>query len=95
MAEPPVEHGAGGPGSGRTEADGPAPERPVAPRQPGLREVLIVAAIVVAVVLLADAATTLLPSDLRDFVVHTPLLIVVLVLGTAIVLWRILRAPSA
>ncbi|HEY4752395.1 MAG TPA: hypothetical protein VIH37_03860 [Candidatus Limnocylindrales bacterium] len=90
MAEPSAE-----PGSNRAGGERPAPDRPAAPRQPGLREVLVVAAIVVAVVLLADAVTTLLPSDLRDFVVHTPLLIVVLVLGTAIVLWRILRAPSA
>jgi hypothetical protein len=63
-------------------------------RQPGIREVLIVAAIVVALVLAADAVTTVLPPGAQDVVVHTPLAIIVLVLGTAFVLWRILRAPS-
>jgi hypothetical protein len=72
----------------------PAPERrPAAARQPGIREVLAVAAIVVAVVLAAAALTALLPKDAQAVVFHTPLLIVVLVLGTAVVLWRILRAP--
>ncbi len=73
----------------------PAPEtRPAQPaRQPGLREVLIVAAVVVAVVLAADALTFVLPGQARDVVVHTPVAIVGLVLGTAFVLWRILRAP--
>lgn len=69
---------------------------PVAPsRQPGLREVLLVAAIVVVVVLAADLLTSLLPPQVRDLIVHTPLAIVVLVLGTAVVLWRILRAPAS
>lgn len=63
-------------------------------RQPGLREVLLVAAIVVVLVLAADALTAVLPEGIRNVVVHTPLAIVVLVLGTAFVLWRILRAPS-
>jgi hypothetical protein len=78
----------------------PAPEtrvaasRSVASRQPGVREVLLVAAIVVVAVLAAAALTALLPKDAQAVVFHTPLLSVVLVLGTAIVLWRILRAPS-
>ena len=63
-------------------------------RQPGLREVLLVAAAVVAVVLLAAAATALLPPDGQRVVFHTPLLIGVLVGGTALVLWRILRRPE-
>lgn len=72
-------------------------ERPPArsSRQPGLREVLLVAAVVVVVVLAADALTSVLPRDIQDVVVHTPLAIGVLVLGTVIVLWRILRAPNA
>ena len=46
-----------------------------------------------AVVLLAAALTALLPREGQAVVFHTPLLIGVLVLGTAFVLWRILRAP--
>jgi uncharacterized membrane protein len=65
-----------------------------AARQPGLREVLLVAAAVVAIVLAADALTGVLPDGIRNVIVHTPLAIGVLVLGTAFVLWRILRAPS-
>ncbi len=68
--------------------------RPPTQRQPGVREVLLVAAIVVAAVLAAAALTAVLPRDAQAVVFHTPLLIVVLVLGTALVLWRILRAPS-
>jgi len=54
----------------------------------------VVAAVVVAAVLAAAALTAALPRDAQAFVFHTPLLIAVLVLGTAVVLWRILRAPS-
>jgi FtsH-binding integral membrane protein len=63
-------------------------------RQPGLREVLLVAAAVVLVVMLAAGATALLPSDGQGVVFHTPLLIVVLIVGTGLVLWRILRRPG-
>jgi hypothetical protein len=63
-------------------------------RQPGLREVLLVAAAVVGVVLLAAAATALLPKEGQGVVFHTPLLIGVLVVGTGYVLWRILRRPG-
>jgi FtsH-binding integral membrane protein len=62
-------------------------------RQPGVRDVLIVAAVVVVVVLAAAALTAVLPTQGQAVVFHTPLLIVVLVLGTAFVLWRILRNP--
>ncbi len=72
----------------------PTPERRPAPsRQPGVREVLLVAAIVVVAVLAAAALTAVLPKDAQAVVFHTPLLIAVLVIGTAVVLWRILRAP--
>jgi FtsH-binding integral membrane protein len=64
-------------------------------RQPGLREVLLVAAAVVAVVMLAAGATALLPRDGQDVVFHTPLLIGVLIAGTGLVLWRILKRPRA
>jgi FtsH-binding integral membrane protein len=63
----------------------------VAERQAGLREVLVLGLVVIAVVLVAVGATALLPRDAQTVVFHTPLLIVVLLLGTALVLWRILR----
>jgi len=87
-------------------ADGGAPPAAPAPgvpvptpasttsHQPGVREVLLVAAAVVLTVLIAAAATALLPREGQAFVFDTPLLIVVLVAGTAIVLWRILRSPA-
>ncbi len=62
-------------------------------RQPGIRDVLLVAAVAVAVVLLAAGVTALLPREGQAVVFHTPLLIAVLVVGTALVLWRILRSP--
>jgi FtsH-binding integral membrane protein len=64
-------------------------------RQPGVREVLLLAAAVVLTVLAAAAVTALLPADGQAVVFHTPLLIVVLIAGTAFVLWRILRGPRA
>ena len=67
----------------------------VADSQPGIREVLVVAAVVIAIVLAAAWATAILPRDLQGLVFHTPLLIVVLLGGTAIVLWRILRPPGS
>ena len=63
-------------------------------RQPGLREVLLLAAGAVVVVLLAAGVTALLPTEGQGVVFHTPLLILVLVVGTALVLWRILRSPG-
>jgi FtsH-binding integral membrane protein len=64
--------------------------RPV-DRRPGLREALLVGALVVVGVLLAAAVTFLLPAEARDVVFRTPLLIVVLIVGTGLVLWRITR----
>lgn len=63
-------------------------------RQPGIRDVAIVAVAVVAVVLLAAGLTALLPREGQQVVFHTPLLIAVLIGGTALVLWRILRHPG-
>jgi FtsH-binding integral membrane protein len=63
-------------------------------RQPGLREVLLLAAAVVITVLVAAGVTALLPREGQAVVFHTPLLILVLVGGTAIVLWRILRSSG-
>ena len=64
-------------------------------RQPGLREVLFVVAAAVLIVMLAAAVTAMLPSDGQAVVFHTPLLIVVLIVGTGLVLWRIIRRPGA
>ena len=65
-------------------------------RQPGWPQVLLIAAIVVAVVLGAAMATSLLPTSLQEIVFHTPLTILVLIIGTAWLLWRIARrGPGA
>jgi hypothetical protein len=66
----------------------------VAERQPGVREVLLVASAVIALVMAAAGATALLPSGVQGIVFHTPLLIVMLLGGTTYVLWRILRSPG-
>ena len=63
-------------------------------RQPGVREVLLVAVAVVVTVLAAAGVTALLPSDGQAIVFHTPLLILILVGGTTYILWRILRSPG-
>ena len=59
--------------------------------EPGIRDALLVGAAAVAVVAVAVVVTALLPPDARDVVFRTPLLIVVLIVGTAGVLWRITR----
>lgn len=69
------------------------PQRVV--KQAGWREVLVVAALVVTTVLGAAILTSLLPTGAQEVVFHTPVAIVVLVLGTAWLLWRISRrAPG-
>lgn len=60
-------------------------------RSPGLREALVIGGLAVVVVLLAASITFLLPPDVGALVFRTPLLILVLVVGTAVVLWRITR----
>jgi hypothetical protein len=55
----------------------------------GWRQVLVVAAVAVAVVLGAAILTAVLPTDAQRVIFHTPLLIGVLILGTGLVLWRI------
>ncbi len=60
-------------------------------RQPGWREVGLVAAAVVVVVMGAAVLTSLLPSSLQQVVFHTPLAILVLIVGTGWLLWRISR----
>jgi hypothetical protein len=63
----------------------------VAERSVGLRDVLLLAGACVVVVLGAAVLTSLLPADAQSVVFRTPLLIVVLVAGTAAALWRIAR----
>jgi hypothetical protein len=71
--------------------DGGGPPERTERRSQGLREALLVGELTVVVVLLAGVATFLLPGDARDVVLRTPLLILVLIGGTAAVLWRISR----
>ena len=66
----------------------PRPER-----TPGWREVLVVAAIVVVVVLGAAFITGALPAAGQDIVFRTPLAIVVIVVGTVGLLARLVRRP--
>ena len=60
-------------------------------RQPGWREVIVVAVIVVALVLGAAILTSVLPTPVQEVVFHTPLAILVLMGGTGWLLWRISR----
>jgi uncharacterized membrane-anchored protein len=66
-----------------------------ADRQPGWREVVIVAVAVVAVVLGAAIVTSILPTSVQEIVFHTPLAIVVLIGGTGWLLWRISRRTGS
>ncbi len=59
--------------------------------QPGWREVMLVAVAVVAAVLGAAALTGLLPTRIQQAIFHGPVLIGVLIVGTAWLLWRISR----
>ncbi len=59
----------------------------------GVPQVVAVAAAIVAVVVAAAALTGLAPAPIRDLVLQTPLAIIVLVTGTAAVLWSVSR-PS-
>jgi uncharacterized membrane protein AbrB (regulator of aidB expression) len=63
--------------------------------QPGWREVILVAAAVVAVVLGAAIATSLLPTPVQEVIFHGPVLILFLIIGTAWLLWRISRGRTA
>jgi hypothetical protein len=60
--------------------------------QPGWRQAVLVLGIVLDVVLVVAAVTLAVPA-LRDVVLHTPVAIVVLVVGTALVLWRLAFRP--
>jgi hypothetical protein len=62
--------------------------------QLGWRHAVLVLGIVLDVVLVGASITLIVPP-LRDVVLHTPITIVVLVAGTAIVLWRLASRPPA
>ena len=63
-------------------------------RQVGWREVLIVSAVAVGVILGADVLTSNLPDPLWSFFFRTPFVIAILIVGTAALLWRIaIRRP--
>jgi hypothetical protein len=64
-------------------------------RQPGWREVILVATAVVAVVLGAAVLTSFLPTGIQNAIFHGPFLIVVLIVGTAWLLWCISRGRPA
>ena len=59
--------------------------------QPGWREVVLVAAAVVAVVLGAAVVTGLMPAAVQNIVYDTPAAIILLIVGTGWWLWRIAR----
>lgn len=57
-------------------------------RRIGGRDVLVVAAIAVGLVLAVEVVTTLVPAA-RDALAGAPVLIAILVIGTAAILWAI------
>ncbi len=59
--------------------------------QPGWREVILVAVAIVAAVLGAAALTGLMPTPIQQAIFHGPILIAILIVGTAWLLWRISR----
>jgi FtsH-binding integral membrane protein len=65
-----------------------------APWRHEVRSVLIVAVLVVAAVL-ATAAVAIFVPPIHDLFSRLPIAIVVLIAGTAWVLWRITRRPAS
>jgi len=55
----------------------------------GARDVVIVAGIAVAAVLGAAILTSFMPEAVQRFLFHEPVTIAVLIVGTALVLWRV------
>ena len=77
------------------EPGGVRPQSGAPQRQPGWPQVALVAASVVIVVLGAALVTGLLPDEIQRAIFHLPILIAVLIVGTAWVLWRIARGRPA
>lgn len=65
--------------------------------QPGARQVVLVAGAAAAVVLGAAVVTGILPDPIQRIIFHAPLTILVLIIGTSLVLWRVAthRPPGA
>jgi hypothetical protein len=66
---------------------------PAAGRAFGWREVLLVGGAIVVIVLGLSVATSVLPSGAQWVVFQTPLLIVLILVGTVVVLAGLLRGP--
>lgn len=64
-------------------------------RNPGWLRAMVVVGLAVDVVLVAAVVTFLVPPEVGDVVFRTPLLILVLIAGTAAVLWTITRPGRA
>jgi hypothetical protein len=79
------------------DAPEPASSRPPVPgaeeRQPGWPQVLTIAVVIVAIVLAIAAISNLVPS-VGDVFATFPIVIAVFIVGTVVVVWRIVRAPS-
>jgi hypothetical protein len=59
----------------------------------GLRQVALLGAAIVGIVLGLAVGTSLLPPEVQGAVFRTPLVIVVLIVGTLLVLVRLVRRP--
>jgi high-affinity Fe2+/Pb2+ permease len=59
------------------------------PREPGWPQVALVAGAVVAVVIGAAILTGFLPAEIQRAIFYGPVLIGVLIVGTAWLLWRV------
>jgi hypothetical protein len=68
---------------------------PTGARVYGWREVLLVGAAIVAIVLGISLITTVLPDSARWFVFQSPIAILVIAGGTILVLASLLRRPKA
>jgi uncharacterized membrane protein len=66
-----------------------------APPQPGWRQVGLVALAVVSIVLGAAVLTSVLPTPIQQAIFHGPVLIGVLIVGTAWMLWRVAHGRPA
>jgi hypothetical protein len=86
----------GGGGDSGTTPDAPAtvPEGSATTPRVRDRDVVVVAAAVVAAVLGIDLASAAIPA-LDHLLSAAPVLVIVLVVGTVVVLYRALRRPAA